>query len=76
MREKIKKFFLSVLSQDMGKQARQVEILTLVVFLFLLITVGVLWQYQIELTAPKDGSRVVVARLNIFELLLSKGQVR
>jgi hypothetical protein len=72
MREKIRKFFISLLTQDMAKQARQVEIITALAFIALLIVVGLLWQYQIELTALKDGQRIVVAKMNIFELLLSK----
>ena len=72
MREKVKKFFLSLLAQDMARQARQVEVITVLVFLFLLLTAGLLWQYKIELTAPSDGGRIIVAKMNIFELLLSK----
>jgi len=74
MREKINNFFLSLLSQDMARQARQVEILTFVLFLLLLIVVGFLWQYQIELTGLQDGKRVIIGKMNVFELLLSKGR--
>lgn len=72
MRERIKNFFTSVLTQDMSKQARQVEFLTLVVFVLLLIVIGWLWQFKIELTVPAEGGRQVVAKMNIFELMLSK----
>lgn len=72
MKGKLKNFFTSLLTQDMAKQARQVEIITVLVFIALLIVIGLLWQYQIELTALKDGQRIVVAKMNIFELLLSK----
>jgi threonine/homoserine/homoserine lactone efflux protein len=74
MREKIKNFFLSLLSQDMAQQAREVEILTLVIFALLLIVVGFLWQYQIELTRLQEGKRIPVGKMNVFELLLSKGR--
>lgn len=72
MRDKIKNYFLSLLSEDMANQARRVELLTIIVFFFLLFTVWSLWNYKIELTAPSDGGRVVIAKMNIFELLLSK----
>lgn len=72
MIEKIRKFFISLLEQDMAKQARQVEIITILIFIVLLVVIGLLWQYQIELTALKDGQRIVVAKMNVFELLLSK----
>lgn len=74
MRDKIRNFFLGLLSQDMAKQARQVEIITIVVFIILLILAGFLWQYKIELTAVKDHERVVIGKMNVFELLLSKGK--
>ena len=60
MRSKIKEFFESLFTQDMGRQARQVEALTIIVFIILLFVIGFLWQYK------------VVDQLNIFELLLSK----
>lgn len=60
MRSKIKEFFESLFTQDMGRQARQVEVLTIIVFIILLFVIGFLWQYK------------VVDQLNIFELLLSK----
>lgn len=72
MREKVKQFFISLMSQDMGKQARQVEFLTVVVFILLLVLVGFLWQYKIEITTFENGQRVVIGKMNIFELLLSK----
>jgi threonine/homoserine/homoserine lactone efflux protein len=68
----IKIFFASLLSQDMAKQARQVEILTVIVFVILLVVVWWLWNFQINITVPSDGGREVVATVNIFELLLSK----
>lgn len=60
MRPKIKKIFGSLFTQDMSRQARQVEILTIIVFIILLFVIGFLWQYK------------VADQLNIFELLLSK----
>ena len=72
MKEKIRGFFLSLLTQDMAKQASQVEFLTLIIFIILLLVTGWFWQYQIELTSLQEGKRVVVGRMNIFELLLSK----
>ena len=72
MRKRIGNFFASLLSVDMGKQARQVEIATLVVFFLLLVTVGWFWQYKIELSELRDGKRVVIGKLNVFEILLSK----
>ena len=57
---------------DMGKQARQVELLTLIVFIVLLATALGLLSFKIELTAPAEQGRQVIARLNIFELLPSK----
>lgn len=72
MTGRIKNLFLSILSQDMAKQARQVEIAIIVVFFLLLLTVGWLWQFQIDITVPVEEGREVVARMNIFELLLSK----
>ncbi len=72
MAGRIKNFFLSISSQDMAKQARQVEIATIVVFILLLLTIGWLWQFQIDITVPVEEGREVVARMNIFELLLSK----
>ena len=68
----IKNFFTSILSQDMAKQARQVEIAAIAVFILLLLTIGWLWQFQIDITVPVEEGREVVARMNIFELLLSK----
>jgi len=65
MKGKLKNFFTSLLTQDMAKQARQVEIITVLVFIALLVVIGLLWQYQIELTGPAP-------KMNIFELLLSK----
>jgi hypothetical protein len=72
MKGRIKNLILSILSQDMAKQARQVEIATLIVFALLLLTVWWLWQFQIDITVPVEEGREVVARMNIFELLLSK----
>ena len=63
---------ISLLSQDMAKQARQVEIITLIVFATLLATAWWLWQFKIDITVPVEEGREVVARMNIFELLLSK----
>ena len=60
MRSKIKEFFESLFTQDMGRQARQVEVLTIIVFIILLFVIGFLWQYK------------VVGQLNIFELLIAK----
>jgi len=57
---------------DMGQQARQVEILTLIVFTVLLATSLWLLSFKIELTAPAEQGRQVIARVNIFELLLSR----
>ena len=68
----IKNFFSNLLHQDLEKQARQVEISTILVLIILVVVVGFLWQYKIELTLPVDEGRQVVARMNIFELLLSK----
>jgi len=72
MREKMRNFFLSLLTQDMAKQARQVEVLTILIFFLMLGVVWSLWQYKIELTAFSEGQRVVIGKLNIFELLLSR----
>lgn len=72
MTGRIKNLFLSILSQDMAKQSRQVEIATIIVFILLLLTIGWLWQFKIDLTVPVEEGREVVARMNIFELLLSK----
>ena len=73
MRNKIKSYFLSLLSEDMGKQARRVELLTILAFFLLLFVAWSLWNYKIELTAPTaEGGRTIIAKLNIFELLLSK----
>lgn len=68
----IKNFFASLLSQDMAKQARQVEVISIFVFIILLAVVWWLWNFQINITVPSDGGREVVATVNIFELLLSK----
>jgi hypothetical protein len=57
---------------DMGQQARQVEILTFFVFAVLLAVSLWLISFKIELTAPAEQGRQVIARVNIFELLLSK----
>jgi len=57
---------------DMGKQARQVEILTLIVFTVLLATCLWLLNFQFALTVPSEQGRQVIARVNIFELLVSK----
>jgi hypothetical protein len=72
MTGKIRSLFSSVLSQDMEKQARQVEAITIFVFIILLLIVLVLWQFKIDITVPKDGEREVVGRMNVFELLLRK----
>ncbi|MBU0672886.1 MAG: hypothetical protein KJ732_07665 [Candidatus Margulisbacteria bacterium] len=72
MSSKIKQLFNAILSEDMAKQARQVEFVTLIVFLILLGVCWWLWQFQINLTVPTEEGREVVARMNIFELLLSK----
>ena len=72
IKDRIRNAFLSLLSQDMEKQARQVEVLTLIVLAILIATVVWLWNFQIELTVPVEEGREVVARMNVFELLLSK----
>jgi hypothetical protein len=72
MKEKIKDFFLALLNQDMAKQARQVEIVMLGVFLLLLATFGWFWYYQIELSELRDGQRVPIGKYNIVQILLSK----
>ena len=72
MSGRISNFFMSLLSEDMGQQARQVEIITVIIFIVLIATVIWLWQFQIELTVPAEEGRAVVARMNIFELRLSK----
>lgn len=72
MKGKIKDLFSSILSQDMEKQARQVEAATIIVFIILLLTVLWLWQFKIDISVPKDGGREVVERMNVFELLLRK----
>ena len=51
---------------DMGKEARLVELLFLLVLLLFMIAVWFLWNYYIEI-APG-------VRLNIFELLLKTGR--
>jgi hypothetical protein len=69
----VKNIFQSILAQDMAKQARMVELITLAVFAFLLLVVILLWQFQISITVPgPEGQRIVVDQMNIFELLLSK----
>lgn len=68
----IKKFFNALLSEDMAKQARQVEFLAIIVFIVMLVVAWWLWQFQIELTVPAEEGRQVIARMNIFELLFSK----
>lgn len=68
----MKRFFLSLLSQDMAEQAKQVEIMTMMVFIVLLLVVLWLWQFKIDLTAPAEPGRKVIAKMNIFELLLSR----
>ncbi len=72
MSGKIKNFFALILSADIAKQARQVEIITIIVFIFLLLTGWWLWQFKIDITVPVGEKRVVVDRMNIFEILLSK----
>jgi hypothetical protein len=72
MKGKSNNFFTSLLSQDMAKQARQVEIITIVVFVLLLIVIWQLWQFKLEITQLTPEGKVVIAKLNIFELLLSK----
>ena len=72
IKDRIRNAFLSLLSQDMEKQARQVEVLTLIVLAILIATVVWLWNFQIELTIPAEEGRAVIARMNVFELLLSK----
>lgn len=69
---KIKDIFRTILAQDMAKQARLVEIGAIIVFVVLLIVVWWLWQFQIEITVPIEEGRKVIAKMNIFELLLSK----
>ncbi|MBU0687084.1 MAG: hypothetical protein KKB81_04465 [Candidatus Margulisbacteria bacterium] len=68
----IRKLFSTLLSEDMGKQARQVEIITLIVFIILLIIIVGLWQFQIVLTAPGEAGREIIGKMNIFQLLLSR----
>ena len=72
MSGKIKNIILSLFTQDMEQQVGQVKILAVMVFFILLLAAGWLWQYKIELTAQRDGQRVVVAKMNVFQLLLSK----
>ena len=69
---RIKELFQSVLSQDINKQARQVEIATLIVLFVLALLVLWLWYFQINITVPAEAGRQVVAQMNIFELLFSK----
>lgn len=76
IKERWKAFFLSLLAQDMTKQARLVEFLTVAVFCLMLLVGFALWQYPLELTAPRDGQRVTLARVNIFDLLLAKDRSR
>jgi len=72
MRERDWSFFRSLLTEDMAKQARQVEGFTLAVFVLLLLLTVWLWQYKIELTGRRDGRPVVIGKFNIIEILLSK----
>lgn len=68
----MKNIFQSILAQDMAKQARVVEIITLAVFAILLLVVVLLWQLQIDITIPGPEGRIVIGHMNIFQLLLSK----
>jgi len=69
---RIKDLFDSLLSQDMGKQARQVEYVTAVVLLAMLLTIGILWQYKLTVTVRGNSGEPVPAKMNVFELLLKK----
>jgi len=69
----MKNIFRAMLEQDMGKQAKLVEIATLIVFFLLLFVASWLWQFKIDITVPGPaGERIVIDQVNIFELLLSK----
>ncbi|MFA4844105.1 MAG: hypothetical protein WC632_04050 [Candidatus Margulisiibacteriota bacterium] len=69
---RIKDLFDSLLSQNMGKQARQVEYVTVVVLLAMLLTIGILWQYKLTVTVRGNRGELVPAKINVFELLLKK----
>lgn len=64
--------FKSLLSQDMTKQARQVEIIFIAASIIMLLTCWWLWQFKIELTVPAQAGREVIGKVNVFELLLMK----
>jgi hypothetical protein len=61
--------------QNMGQQARLVEMVTVIIFILLILVTGWLWQYKIELSDVREGKRIVIAKINIFELLLSKSRM-
>jgi len=75
MKEKKRSFFLSLFAQNMGQQARLVEMVTVIIFILLILVTGWLWQYKIELSDVREGKRIVIAKINIFELLLSKSRM-
>ncbi|MDD5463239.1 MAG: hypothetical protein PHG00_16720 [Methylococcales bacterium] len=69
---RIKDLFDSLLAQDMGKQARQVEYVTAAVLLVMLLTIGLLWQYKLTVIVRNNSGGQVPTKMNVFELLLKK----
>ena len=72
MRQKIKGFFLSLLSQDMERQAFQVEVFSIIMVILLLAFAWSMWNYRFDLTTRGPSGSTVVIKSNIFEVLLSK----
>ncbi|MDD5382557.1 MAG: hypothetical protein PHH60_02765 [Candidatus Margulisbacteria bacterium] len=71
---RLKNLFSAILSQDMAKQARQVEAITVLVFVVLLCTVWWLWQLKLDIIqSVKDGQTITV-KMDVFDLLLSRNK--
>jgi hypothetical protein len=68
----IKNLFKYIVAQDMEKQARIVELVTIIVIFVLAMVVLWLWNFKIDITVPGENGRIVISRMNIFELLFLK----
>jgi len=69
---KIKDIFENILAEDINKQARRVELITIIVFIVLALVIWWLWQFQLDIRLTTEKGTQIIVKMNIFELLLSK----
>ncbi|MBN2058097.1 MAG: hypothetical protein JW782_04830 [Candidatus Saganbacteria bacterium] len=72
MTSRIGTLFSRLLSEDINKQARRVELIALLVFVILGLFVWWLWQFQLNVSLVNAEGQPVTQQLNIFELLIMK----